>query len=64
MAQYTLNKDVRVVMQVDGAPLELDLAAGDVELPDHVARLLVARGIADVAKPKPKKSVKPETLEQ
>lgn len=64
MAKYTLNKNVRVAMQVDGKPVELDLEAGDVDLDDHVARLLVARGIAETAKPKPKKSTQPEPLEQ
>ena len=64
MAKYTLNKNVRVAMQVDGKPVELDLQAGDVDLDDYVARLLVARGIAEIAKPKPKKSTQPEPLEQ
>lgn len=63
MANYTLTKDVRVAMHVDGVAVELELNAGTVELDDHVARLLVARGIAEPAKPKPKKSAESESTE-
>lgn len=66
MAKFTLSEDVRVDMRVHGASVVLDLAAGDVDLDEHVAAILTARGLASPARPKPKKTAETETetLEQ
>ena len=63
MAKYTINEDVHVSMQLHGESVELELTAGDVELDEHVARVLVAQGLAAVAGPKPNEQQKTETPE-
>lgn len=49
MALITISEAVRVDISLDSERIELDLAAGDVEVPQPVADLLIAQGLAVVA---------------
>lgn len=49
MALITLTEAVRVDISLDSERIELDLAAGDVEVEQPVADLLIAQGLAVVA---------------
>jgi hypothetical protein len=62
---YTLSEAVHVAIVLDGQAQEFDYPAGDVELPDAVAELLVSQGFATpaVAASKKSKSTDPTTTE-
>ena len=60
MAKYTLIEAVHVSITLDGQAIDLDLTAGDVELDQPIADLLVAQGLATEAAAKGSKS--PKTL--
>lgn len=53
---HTLKEAVHVTMTVDGADFSVDYAAGDVDLPQPIADLLVAQGLATVTKAKSSKT--------
>lgn len=46
---YTISEAVHVTFTVDGETVELDITAGDSDLSESVADLLVAQGIATPA---------------
>lgn len=61
---YTISEAVHVSTTVDGESVELDFTPGDIDLPEAVADLLVAQGIATpVAAKKAAKSISTESTE-
>jgi hypothetical protein len=46
MAKITLTEAVRVSLMLDGKAVELDLTAGDTDVEQVVADLLIAQGVA------------------
>lgn len=54
---HTISEPLHLTMTgPDGAAVELDLAAGDVELAPEIAEVLVAQGLATPTKPKATKA--------
>jgi hypothetical protein len=53
---YTLTEAIHVSITIDGQAQDLDYTAGDTELPEPVAELLIAQGIATPAVAPSKKS--------
>lgn len=49
MAKITVADAVHVDIRIDGVTIELDLAAGDADVEQAVADLLIAQGLATVA---------------
>jgi hypothetical protein len=56
MAKYTIAEACHVSIVLDGEVLDLDLTAGDVELAQPVADLLIAQGLASEATKSSKKT--------
>ena len=46
MAKITITESVHVSVQLDGETIELDLAAGDADVEQAVADLLIAQSLA------------------
>lgn len=59
MSKFTLTEPIHVDLRVDGEDFSGDYTAGDVELPDAVADLLVAQGFATAVTGGKKKTVDP-----
>lgn len=61
---YTISEAVHVSAVIDGETVELDIKVGDTDLPESVADLLVAQGIATpAAAKKAAKSISTESTE-
>lgn len=46
MAKITINEPVHVEIRIDGATIERDFTAGDVDVEQPIADLLIAQGLA------------------